>query len=51
MKALMSVLALSFAVAFVAPAFAADPPKTKADCEKAKMTWDAAAKTCVEAKK
>ncbi|HEY8246635.1 MAG TPA: hypothetical protein VIG38_05070 [Hyphomicrobium sp.] len=51
MKALMSVLALSFTVAFIAPALAADPPKTKADCEKMKMIWDDATKTCVEAKK
>ena len=51
MKALMSLLALSFTFAFVAPALAADPPKTQADCEKAKMTWDETTKTCVEAKK
>jgi hypothetical protein len=32
-----------------APAFAADPPKTKADCEKmTDMKWDAAKKVCVK---
>ena len=51
MKALMSLLALSFTVAFIAPALAADPPKTQAECEKMKMTWDDATKTCVETKK
>jgi hypothetical protein len=51
MKALMSLLALSFTLAFIAPALAADPPKTQAACEKMKMTWDDVTKTCVEAKK
>jgi ABC-type proline/glycine betaine transport system substrate-binding protein len=40
------ILALGLAVAFTVPAFAADAPKTKADCEKAKMKWDDAAKKC-----
>jgi hypothetical protein len=32
-----------------APAFAADPPKTKAECEKmTDMKWDAKAKACVK---
>lgn len=51
MKGLIPLLALSLAVAFTAPAFAADPtvPTTKADCEKAKdMKWDATAKACVK---
>jgi acid phosphatase class B len=49
MKTLVStIVALSLAVAFTAPAFAADkaPPKTQAACEKAKMKWDATAKKC-----
>jgi hypothetical protein len=44
MKALVSILALSLAVAFTVPAMAA--PKTQAACEKAKMHWDAATKKC-----
>lgn len=36
-------------LAVAAPAFAADAPKTKADCEKAKdMKWDDAKKACVK---
>jgi len=47
MKALVSILTLSLVVAFAAPSFAAaKPPHTKAACEKAKMTWDAATKKC-----
>jgi ABC-type proline/glycine betaine transport system substrate-binding protein len=47
MKSLVSmIVALGLAVAFTAPTFAADAPKTKADCEKAKMNWDDAAKKC-----
>jgi hypothetical protein len=47
MKALISLLALSLAVAFTAPAFAQDPaPTTKADCDKAKGTWDEKTGTC-----
>ena len=48
MKTLVStIVALGLAVAFTAPAFAADKaPTTKADCEKAKMKWDATAKKC-----
>jgi hypothetical protein len=49
MKVLLSFLALGIAVAFTAPAFAADAPKTKADCEKTmNMKWDATAKACVK---
>jgi len=41
------LVALGLAVAFIAPASAADKtPTTKADCEKAHMKWDAAAKKC-----
>ncbi len=47
MKSLVSmIIALGLAVAFTAPAFSADPPATKADCEKAGMKWDDAAKKC-----
>jgi len=48
MKALVSILALSLAVAFTAPAFAGDvtAAKTKADCHKAGGMWDAKTKTC-----
>jgi hypothetical protein len=46
MKVLASILALSLVVAFTAPAFAAEPPKTEAACKKAGMHWDATAKKC-----
>jgi hypothetical protein len=47
MKTLVSMLALGLAVAFTAPAFAAEKaPTTKSACEKAHMTWDATAKKC-----
>jgi hypothetical protein len=46
MKPLVSIIALTLAVAFTAPAFAQDRPMNKADCEKAGMKWDDAAKTC-----
>jgi hypothetical protein len=49
MKILVStIVALGVALACTAPAFAADKPapKTQAACEKAKMKWDATAKTC-----
>jgi len=48
MKSLIPLLVLGLAVAFTAPAFAADPaaPATKADCEKAKGTWDDATMKC-----
>ena len=47
MKGLISLLVLGLAVAFTAPAFAEDPaPATKADCEKAKGTWDDATSKC-----
>ena len=46
MKKLLTVLvALGVAVSFMTPTFAA-PPKTKAECEKAHMKWDAATKAC-----
>ena len=50
MKNLVSLLvALGLAVGFTAPTFAA-APKTKADCEKAHMKWDAATQTCSKGK-
>ena len=50
MKNLVSVLvALGLAIGFAGAAFAADAPKTKADCEKAKMKWDDTAKSCSKA--
>ena len=52
MKGLIPLLVLGLAVAFTAPAFAADAPAvptTKADCEKMKdMTWDAATSKCMK---
>ena len=33
-------------LAAAAPVFAADEPKTKADCDKAKGTWDDATSKC-----
>jgi hypothetical protein len=47
MKNVVSVIvAIGLAVGFAGAAFAADAPKTKADCEKAKMKWDDTAKKC-----
>ena len=48
MKSLLSLLILGLAVAFTAPAFAEDAPApaTKADCDKAKGTWDDATSKC-----
>jgi hypothetical protein len=53
MKALASLLVLSFAVVVATPAFAGgDKPKTQAECAGAKdMIWDDATKTCVPIKK
>ena len=52
MKSLLSLLVLGVAVAFTAPALAADAPKvpmTKADCDKTKdMKWDNAIAACVQ---
>jgi hypothetical protein len=45
-KFVMAIVALGLAAAFAGPTFAADVPKTKADCEKAKMKWDDTAKKC-----
>ena len=52
MKTLASTLALALALAFAGPAFAGDvtTAKTRADCEKAGGTWDAATSKCSEKK-
>jgi ABC-type proline/glycine betaine transport system substrate-binding protein len=47
-KILSTAIISGLLLAVAAPAFAADAPKTKADCEKAKMTWDDAKKVCVK---
>ncbi len=47
MKGLVSIIALTLAVVFAAPASAAPAaPTNKADCEKAGMKWDATANKC-----
>lgn len=46
-KLLASVVAAGILLSATAPVtFAADAPKTKADCEKAKGKWDDAKKKC-----
>jgi hypothetical protein len=52
MKSLISMLAVTLALAFTGPAFAQDvkTAKTAADCAKAGGTWDAATNTCSEKK-
>jgi hypothetical protein len=47
-KLLSMIVALGFALAVTAPAFAADvaSAKTQADCTKAGGIWDAQAKKC-----
>jgi hypothetical protein len=48
-KLSLIIAALGLAVAFATPSVAADKtPTTKAACEKAKMHWDAATKTCTK---
>ena len=43
------IVILGLAVGFSGATFAADAPKTKADCEKTKdMKWDDAKKACVK---
>lgn len=47
MKTLVSfAVALGLLAGAAAPAFAAETPKTKAECEKAHMKWDDASKKC-----
>jgi hypothetical protein len=52
MKSLISILAVTLALAFTGPAFAQDvkTAKTAADCAKAGGMWDAATNTCSEKK-
>ena len=48
-KILSTAIIAGLLFAVTVPAFAADAPKTKADCEKAKdMKWDDAKKVCVK---
>jgi hypothetical protein len=48
-KALVFAITLGIVSGAAAPVFAADPPKTKADCEKTTdMKWDDAKKECVK---
>ena len=52
MKTLLSIFALTLALAFTGPAFAGDVTavKTEADCKAAGGMWDAATNTCSEKK-
>ena len=51
MKTLLSIFALTLALAFTGPAFAgAAAAKTEADCVNAGGTWDATTKMCAEKK-
>jgi hypothetical protein len=52
MKTLLSIFALTLALAFTDPAFAGDvtAAKTEADCAKAGGTWNATTKMCEEKK-
>ena len=52
MKTLISIFALTLALAFTGPAFAGDvtAAKTEADCTKAGGVWDAATNTCAAKK-
>ena len=52
MKILLSIFALTLALAFTGPAFAGDvtAAKTEADCAKAGGTWNATTKMCEEKK-
>jgi hypothetical protein len=45
-RALNIAIISGLLLATAAPAFAADEPKTKADCDKAKGTWDDATSKC-----
>ena len=52
MKTVLSIFALTLALAFTGPAFAGDvtAAKTEADCAKAGGTWNATTKMCEEKK-
>jgi hypothetical protein len=45
-KFVNAAIAASFLLVVAAPVYAADAPKTEKACKKAKMKWDATAKTC-----
>jgi hypothetical protein len=47
-KLINAAVAASFLLVVSAPAFAADAPKTKEECVKAKWKWDAVKKTCAK---
>jgi hypothetical protein len=52
MKTLISIFAVTLALAFTSPAFAGDvtAAKSEADCKAAGGMWDAATNTCSEKK-
>ena len=52
MNTLLSIFALTLALAFTGPAFAGDvtAAKTEADCAKAGGTWNATTNMCEEKK-
>jgi hypothetical protein len=52
MKTLLSIFAVTLALAFTGPAFAGDvsQAKTEADCAKAGGTWDSKMNMCMEKK-
>jgi hypothetical protein len=48
-KIISTAMVAGFLFAISAPAFAADPPKTKKECAKlTDMKWDATTKACVK---
>jgi hypothetical protein len=48
-KILSAAIVAGLLFGITAPAFAADPPKTKAECKKlTDMKWDSATKACVK---
>jgi hypothetical protein len=48
-KILSTAIVAGLLFGITAPAFAADAPKTKAECKKlTDMKWDATTKTCVK---
>ena len=47
-RILGTALVAGLLLAVATPTFSADAPKTKADCEKAKMKWDDKANKCTK---
>ena len=47
-KAFSTAIIAGLLVAFATPAFAADEPTTKADCEQQGMKWDDASGKCMK---